>query len=228
MKTKQKKRNTKNFRKTIIQKTRKTQKSFSWSNVSNTEKTIIFGQHLTSFERKIKVPFVSTVESLSVCDIEDVSTYIKTQKVIESGCHSNSIMLSTLFPKFRTVHGYVGVKLTDIEFELCTTQLPKNRNNFIGINVEGYGIMFFDIKRKMKYFRHSWNEIDGVHFDITKSFKEQIVKKWWNYFPTEIIDLSKIKETDLTRIFKLTSIHKNQLVKEGCNVLNYPQLKLVS
>ena len=228
MKTKQKKRNTKNFRKTKIHKTRKTQKSFCWSNVSKTDKTVIFGQHLTSFDRKSKVPFVSNIDSLSVCTIEEVITYIKTQKVIESGCHSNSIMLSTLFPKFRTVHGYVGVKLTDTEFELWTNQLPKNTNNFIGINVEGYGIMFFDIKRKMKYFRHSWNELNGIHFDITKSLKKQIVKKWWNYFPTEIIDLSKVEETHLNRIFKLSSIHKNQLVKEGCDILNYPQLKLAS
>jgi hypothetical protein len=146
MKTKQKKRNTKNFRKTKINKYRKSQNPFNWSEVSNTEKTMIFGHPVNSLESKLKVPFISTIDSLPIGPQQEVKKYIHSQKVIESGCHSNSVMLSSLFPRIKTVHGYVGVRLTDIQLEYWINQLPNNKENFVGINVEDYGLMFIDFK----------------------------------------------------------------------------------
>lgn len=228
MKTKQKKRNTIKFRKTKIHKIHKSQKPFSWSNVSSTEVNIIYGQDVKSLNRKVKIPFVSTVDNLPIVHLNDVIKYINSQKVVERGCHSNSVMLSSMFPQIKTIHGYVGIRMTDVQLDFLIQQLPMNSQNFIKVDDKDSGILFYDIKRKMRYFSHSWNEIAGVHFDLTKSLNELFSKKWWNYYPTEIVDLSKIEEKQLDRIFKLTSIDKNQLVKKGWNILNSPQLKFAS
>lgn len=228
MKTKQKKRNTKNFRKSKINKNRKLQNPNNWSNMSKTELKIIYGNRITSLNRKARTPFVSQIDSLPLIHLKDVIKYISSEKIVESGCHSNSTMLSSIYPKIKTVHGYVGTKMTDTEFNYFVDELPSNSKKLISFYFQNKGLLFIDFKRKMWYFNHSWNEVDGVHFDLTKSYNDKIIKRWWNYYPIETVDLSKNNVKQLNRIYQLTAIEKNSLITNGKYNLNNSQLKLVS
>lgn len=226
---KQKKRNTKKFRKNIVKRINNlTSYKFSWSKVPPYLIKLIFGEKKVQLDRSSKVRFITNYKTLPKEGYEVVQEYIRTNKVLTSGCHPNSVMVSCLYPMIKTIHGFVGVKLTSQEIDYWNLKKGiQSDKGLVSLNVEGYGTYYFDFGRKMKYFRHSWNEMDGLHFDLTKCLNPNITV-WWNYYPTEIIDLSKDTQISIKDITKTITVFKNELQSEGERILNINQLRMVS
>ncbi len=229
MKNKQNKRNTKKFRKNLEKrKSTTTNQGFNWSKVPTPLIRLIFGEKEVGLNRNHKVRFVTNYNTLPNQGMELVQEYLQTNKVFTSGCHTNSMMLSCKSPIINTIHGFVGVKMNTDEIFLWKKHLGiQTVSGLVKSEVQGYGTYFFDFRRKMKYFRHSWNEMDGIHFDLTKSLNSEVTD-WWNYYPTEKINLSNSKLKNFKNITKVVKMFKHQLESEGERILNIHQLKMVS
>tara|TARA_B110000902_G_scaffold52312_1_gene60436 strand:- start:197 stop:898 length:702 start_codon:yes stop_codon:yes gene_type:complete len=227
---KQKKRNTKSFKKNLKKKVNTSKYiGFQWSKVPKNIHRKIMGEDNPILNRRNKIRFVHDYKNLSEKGLNSVVEYLQSHKIMTSGCHPNSVMLSCINPKIKTIHGFVGVKLSIEEFEKRMSQIKPNiTKGFITVNLEGYGTQYIDLTRKMKYFLHSWNEFNGIHFDLTKSLNSDLYD-WWNYFPNESLDILNCNgEKEVKQIKKVISIFKKELQCEGERILNVQQLKMVS
>lgn len=229
MKNKRNKRNIKKFRKNLVKRnSQQTKKEFNWSKVPRPLIRLIFGEKEVGLNRNHKIRFVTNYKTLPCEGVDLVQQYLHTTKVFTSGCHTNSMMLSCKSPIIKTIHGYVGIKMTTDETNRWKQLLGLHTvSGMVSSEVKGYGTYYFDFGRNMKYFRHSWNEMDGIHFDLTKSLNPEMTD-WWNYYPTEIINLSNSNQSNLKKVTKVINMFKHQLETEGERILNNQQLKMVS
>lgn len=190
----------------------------------------IQGNRELPLNRKVRTPFIQPISKLDERTQNIVKQHLTKEKVLVSGCHSNSILLSCNEPSINTVHGYVGVHLTDQKFWKKMKQVGDNgihhSNGIIEHHTSGFGNEFYDVKRKMKYFHHSWNSDSTKSFDLTKELNPNFKNQWWNYYPTESINLKDDFTTDDSQIiFLLGKDLQSTLIDEGLSILNKKQLQ---
>jgi hypothetical protein len=198
---------------------------------------VIYGDHSKRvLNRKDKVFFVHSYKKLPTEIIGSVNRYIDSIPLFSGGCHSNSVGLSTLDKRIDTIHGFVGVRLNSTEVLEYRKTLKNQRTTFcsnglIKIENQRMGTRFFDFKRNMEYFSHSWNKFTDdnekeIHFDLTKELNENLKNEWFNYFITESIDLYELKLNELENEILIDDIEgdKISLDVEGYKRLNYPIL----
>ena len=226
MSKKRNKRNTKSFKKKV---NTSISRGFQWSKVPKNILSKILGNDNPNLNRRNKIRFVHDYKKLPEEGLNSVVEYLQSHKLISSGCHPNSVMLSCINPKIKTIHGLVGIKLDVQELDrLMNLIKPNKTKGSLKRYDEGYGLNYFDLNRKMKYLPHSWNEFNGIHFDLTKSLNSDF-NYWWNYYPNESLDILNCNgEKEVKQIKKVISIYKKELQCGGERILNVQQLKMVS
>jgi hypothetical protein len=113
---------------------------------------------------------------------------------------------------------------------------PKTRDMFekivkqyrIKSNLDGFyeiatqqGRIFIDFKNNQSLDPHSWNYIDGVHFDVTREFDESLQSDWVNYYPIRYIDTSEFSHdetSELTSRIRKTKIRLH--IEKNFSILN--------
>lgn len=156
-----------------------------------------------------------------VKDIRNLSEELKTviQKFLDENdvhqgdCHLNSLKLSTFHPKIRRVVGFLGTKFNkeDYLFLKSNKNLKKLPNGLFEttMNLSNGDCIktLYDIGKEVRYSPHSWNEFEGIHFDITLFTQNDLFKclneigvkkfhkKWMFYFESSKVDVKKMKST---------------------------------
>jgi hypothetical protein len=190
----------------------------------------ISGNRELPLNRKIRTPFVYPTSRLDEQTQKSINQYLTHEKVLESGCHTNSILLSHNDPSIKTIHGYVGFHYTDREFRKLIKRVGNDgiqlSNGLIKHNTSGFGVQYYDVKRNMRYFRHSWNSDSHRSFDLTKELNPRFKNEWWNYYPTESINLKEDFTTEESQMSHLLGkVIQSNLINEGWYVLNKKQLR---
>ena len=97
---------------------------------------------------------------------------------------------------------------------------------------DNYGKTLYDIEKEVKYFSHSWNEFEGIHFDVTLFTENDLFnrmdeigvrkfqKKWVFYFESSKVDLRKMKSTKFD-VFSLLRIIIDNYPKYGLLINRY-------
>ncbi|MBM3454505.1 MAG: hypothetical protein FJX80_05075 [Bacteroidetes bacterium] len=188
----------------------------------------ICGNRELPLNRKIRTPFVYPISRLDEKTQKSVNQYLTQEKVLMSGCHTNSFLLSHNDPSIKTIHGYVGLHYTDREFRKLVNRVGDNgirlSNGLIEHNTSDYGVQYYDVKRNMRYFRHSWNSDSSRSFDLTKELNPSFKNEWWNYYPTESIDLRKDLTTQESQVsLLLGKVIQSSLIDNGLFILNKKQ-----
>lgn len=174
---------------------------------------------------KNKIPFVSWVDNLPQKAKEIIEKYTNNELVIEGGCYQNSSHLSLLNPDIRIVQGYYGRKMSKnekVEVTLMITRNKMKKNEFGMFELwSPFGRTFVLLEKGIMIDPHSWNCIDGIHFDITRNFDSKLKSNWVYYFPHRILNTSTIPDVlreNLTNKLKMTKL--NGILKFKRQVLN--------
>lgn len=145
---------------------------------------------------KNKIPFVRFGENLPTNIQKSLNQYTTNELIISGGCYLNSSHLSLLNSDIKIVQGYYGQKLSKTEKSeiikiIVTNKIRKNKFGMYEL-WSPYGRTFVLLERGIVIDPHSWNYIDGVHFDVTRQFDSKLKSDWVYYFPHRIVDISTI------------------------------------
>ena len=147
------------------------------------------------------------------------------------GCWYNSSILSLFIDGVKKVDGWYGIN--DLE-EQDVKELRKlvSRKDSIAkkINNDLYGLMkgsdsvVLDLKNGVTYYRHSWNVVDGVHFDVTAELTKPKelwgVSKAWVHYIEDSVDVSSTFspenwETSLQYVTGMSEASKERQLNKG-------------
>lgn len=153
-----------------------------------------------------------------------IQKFLNENDVHQSDCHFNSLKLSIFNPKVRRVVGYIGHKFGEEEIEFLNSnpklkKLPNGLHQFEKKNGDNTFVRLYDLEKKMVYFSHSWNEFEGINFDITTYCENEMllykdvvnpkcdskfIKLWKYYFESSKVDLRRIKHkgVDVLKVIK--------------------------
>jgi len=180
-------------------------------------------EHIPNIQNKI--PFVRFGENLPPNIQKSINQYTSNELIIRGGCYQNSSHLSLLNSEIKIVHGYYGRKLSKSEKSEITKIIVTNkiRKNKFGMYElwSPYGRTFVLLERGIVIDPHSWNYIDGVHFDITRQFDSTLKSDWVYYFPHRIVDTSTIdSETKSILIQRIKEFKGRGVVMYQRTVMN--------
>jgi hypothetical protein len=121
-----------------------------------------------------------------------IEEFIKNVDVANYGCYHNSFSLSLFDNRIKTIKGWYGSRMNEIEIENSKLEFQESIFNrrFYKFN-DNIGRRYIDTKNWIEYHPHSWNEINGITFDLTTE-SNPLFKKWIYYVKTETINLNPI------------------------------------
>jgi len=152
-----------------------------------------------------------------------IDEYINNHIIVERGCYYNSGHLSFIDSKIKVVHGFYGIKVSDMEWKnvkkiIAIDNLKEDNEGFIVLKDSNEKIIY-DVKNKVRLDSHSWNNFNGVDFDITLHLDKKIRKNIISYYKvkeesTFLIE-SSIKDKVVEKIIqrKIIGINYNNLKK---------------
>jgi len=178
------------------------------------------------------VLFVPSYKTLPNSIVEEIENVVRNDGVIELGCWFNSFNLSLKVEGIESIQGWYGWKLKGKNLNLFLEMMDdeSKRNSFkkgkwfmidgektrVTLLEDGKTISMtdemktdsrnciIDLKTGIEWSRHSWNIYNGVHFDITREFQQDIPpfssnskKVWTSYRSVKTVDTSVFKENQL-------------------------------
>lgn len=178
---------------------------------------------------KNEIKWVRDIRNLSPDLKEIVQNFLNENDVYQGDCHINSLKLSVFNPKIKRVNGFVGFNFSEIEINFLKSnrKLKKLSNGLYQIELNRGSLVndcYLDLERGIVYYKHSWNEFEGINFDITifcqnqmsilkyecdVEEKSKFIKKWGYYFKSSIIDLKKINHRNHSVIDVIKNVIKN-------------------
>lgn len=176
---KQKKRNTKSFKKKIDKKSKGLKsvqtKSSEVSNVLNLMMTVNNKiVHPTNIENSSKVVYTPSFKTLSDPIRKQIEHHLNEYPIKQHGCFINGTLLSLKVPGIKTVHGYYG---NTIESEFGVNGSSPNQSLYSDLMkkclssnekyVEIGNDNILETKKKKIWYKHCWNKLDNVHIDMT-------------------------------------------------------------
>jgi hypothetical protein len=175
--------------------------------------------------KKERIPFVRLGKHLPEPYKQSWFSYTSNEVLIDRGCYYNASQLSLLDNRIKLVHGYYGTKMspkTRDMFEKIVKQyrIKSNLDGFYEIPTP-FGRTFIDFKNNQSLNPHSWNYIDGVHFDVTREFDESLQSDWVNYYPIRYIDTSEFSHDETSELTSRIRKTKIQLhIENKLSILN--------
>lgn len=174
---------------------------------------VISEKYNSNFNKTTK-PNLSNKVSIKPLSELDSELKIGVQKLIDdipiySGeCHLTSWMISSFSPQIKSVKGWCGSNYESFEETKKFRDIKSHKkfdNRWItGVHNDNQEF-WYDTKTNTHYFIHSWNECNGVHFDIQlhcmDEFHEQIKKFGGNEYEKENRIYIPIKYTSTEEIF---------------------------
>ncbi len=121
-----------------------------------------------------------------------VKEFIENENISYYGCYYNSFLLSLYDNRIKTIKGWYGIPMSKEMIEETKTSLEEI--NFTGRfykQNDNEGRFYIDTENWIQYLPHSWNEIDGITFDLTTE-SNPTFDKWIYYVKTETINLNRI------------------------------------
>lgn len=181
---KQKKRNTKNFRKSLRKKS-KSSKELLLKSKQNKISKVFEDVHLmmrvnnkivhpTNIEDSSKVVYTPSYKTLNEPIRKQIENHLKEYPTKQNGCYVNGTLLSLKVPEIKTVHGYYG---NTIESEFGVNGDNPNQHKYIYllnkclnsnekyVKIGEYNIL--DTQKKKIWYKHCWNKVGNVHIDMT-------------------------------------------------------------
>lgn len=212
-KTKQKKRNTKKFRKNINKQNGKSRNTQVVSFIDIGEKVPLLNENIYNYygekedfmEDTKDVLYIPSYKTLPEKIVYKIEKHIKNNPVRRGKCHPTSTLLTLNVEGINTCRGWFNdnvyellelfIRVGDTESvehqEKVIKEMELQRekgNRFIWIKPNKYSeTCWLDTKTGNYYLTHSWNEYNGVHFDLTGEFFKSFlrsrgrVKGWKNY-----------------------------------------------
>lgn len=217
---KQKKRNTKKFRKSLRKKSKSSKVLIPKSRQNE------FLKKLMKIKDKVKLPtdirksnrvlYIPSFKTLDFKIREQIKTHLNKYPIIEGECFLNGTLLSLKIPEIKTVHGYYGNTIKS-EFrtknyplylhlmDLCSNSIER----YIGINDHD----ILDTVKKKIWYKHCWNKIGDVYIDMTVE-EQRLHNNSFNlfmeylecdsHFSSSIKELNVLEElSSMTGIFPL-------------------------
>jgi hypothetical protein len=155
-----------------------------------------------------------------------IKDFLKKNEVANYGCYYNSFSLSLFDNRIKTIKGWYGKKMNDEEIVSAKKYLQNLNFNgrFLKYN-DNLGRTYTDTKNWIIYSPHSWNEINGITFDLTTE-SNPIFDTWIYYVKNETIDINpiisnnKIFDFYTCKIDEITTRIKNKFGVNNSNLLN--------
>lgn len=136
-----------------------------------------------------------------------VQIILDTLPIYSGECHLTSWMVCSVIPNVKSVKGWCGIK--EENFEECLNKGDiKSYKKIDERWIKGFFSekqpFWYDMKDNFKYIVHSWNGMDGTHFDVQyhceDEFNEEVQKqkneeykpKERVYIPIEFISTNEI------------------------------------
>jgi hypothetical protein len=212
-KTKQKKRNTKKFRKNINKQNGKSKKTIVVGMVDLGDKVPLLNKNIYNYygekedftEGTKDVLYIPSYKTLPEEIVNKIEKHITKNPIRRGRCHPTSSLLTLNIEGINTCRGWFNDNVYEIletfirvgETESVQYQQEvikemeyqrEKGNRFIWIQPNKFSeTCWLDTKTGNYYLTHSWNEYNGVHFDLTGEFHKSFlrsrgrVKKWKHY-----------------------------------------------
>jgi hypothetical protein len=149
--------------------------------------------------------------------------YLNKEQIIEYGCYYNSSHLTLIDSEIKTVRGWYGFKID----EQYIKHIVRGSNKRFFSYCDDFGIEIIDTKKQMKYNPHSWNEYNGIHFDLTTE-KNETFNQWITYSICDIKDYKEIKSDSIISDFYLKELKNTKIgLMRGNRILNKNLLELL-
>lgn len=185
---KQKKRNTKKFRKGLRKKSKSSKVLILKSRQTEFSKKLMKIKDIvklpTDIRKSNRVLYIPSFKTLDFKIREQIKTHLNKYPIIEGECFLNGTLLSLKIPEIKTVHGYYGNTIKS-KFrtknyplylhlmDLCSNSIER----YIGINDHD----ILDTVKKKIWYKHCWNKIGDVYIDMTVE-KQRLSNNSFNYF----------------------------------------------
>jgi hypothetical protein len=140
-----------------------------------------------------------------------VQFILDTLPIYSGECHLTSWMVCNIIPNVKSVKGWCGIKHESFE-ECLNNRDIKSYKKIDERWIKGFGYdnqeFWYDMKDNFYYIVHSWNGIDGTHFDVQyhcddkffmevqKQKKEEYKSKERVYIPIEFISTNEIYDKE--------------------------------
>lgn len=220
---KQKKRNTKKFRKNIKskiqnpnQENKQLIRDINFLNKLNDK--FVFPTEIINSERVLFTPSYKTLNPSIQNQIEN---HLSEYPIIKKGCFVNGTLLSLKVSGMKTVHGYYG---NTIESEFGVKGSNPNHHRYsslinICLNsnekyIEVEKDIILDTQKKKIWYKHCWNKVGDVHIDMTveiQRLNNNSFNGFMEYLECDSFDSSSMSEFILMDKRGLTnSIYNSQ------------------
>ncbi len=189
------------------------------------ERTII-GDTKNRLFQEIKTPiWRKSIKNLPG-NIKDIlKEYLSNEKIVEYGCYYNSSHLTLIYPEIKTVQGWYGYKTDDIYIKNVVKNFDKRFYSYC----DEYGKEIIDLKEKIRYNPHSWNEYNGIYFDLSTEQNETF-DEWITYKISEIKEFREIISDNLISDYYKSEIKNKKInfIIRGRKILNNSLLTLLN
>lgn len=141
------------------------------------------------FDLKNTIKWRTSISKLPNEIQKSIEKYLLESPVVELGCYYNSSHLSIFDKRIKTIHGWYGKKVSNehiIEYE----ELFQKRNKPMKIS-DYNGEYVLDFQNKVIYNPHTWNEYNGIYFDLSTEGNETF-NNWIYYNKVESVDYNDI------------------------------------
>lgn len=120
-----------------------------------------------------------------------INEYLIEEIVVNYCCYYNSFLLSLKDERIKTIQGWYGMKMNETQIKDFKLNNKYYDKSGVYIDTNGYGFIYIDTKNWTEYHPHSWNEFEGICFDITTE-NNPLYNKWINYVKVKTLDIKPI------------------------------------
>lgn len=156
------------------------------------------------FDKENNIKWRTSISKLPTEIQKSIKMYISNSSVVEYGCYYNSSHLSIFDKRIKTIHGWYGKRISE-DMILEVEKVFKNKDSLTRI-IDDFGEQIIDFKNKILYSPHTWNEFNGIYFDISTEGNDTF-DKWVYYNKVESIDFSQVIKNEIVEKYYLEKLN---------------------